>query len=198
LLAATVILSLRVAQARPAVMRFFFAMVGAIIVLSFTEALAGDANGVVMRVSNLLLVMVCPPAIVLGILRTLRARSQVTVEAVLGVLCLYLLLGMVFAFLYGVIGRVDGTFFAQNVTTTMARCLYFSFITLTTVGYGDLTAASNLGHTLSATEALIGQIYLVTVVSIIVGNLGRVRMRQAVEPPPSRSPADPDRPAALR
>jgi hypothetical protein len=41
------------------------------------------------------------------------------------------------------------------------------------VGYGDLTARGDLGHTLSVFEALIGQIYLVTVVSLIVGNLGR-------------------------
>jgi hypothetical protein len=46
---------------------------------------------------------------------------------------------------------------------------------LTTVGYGDLTAVTNLGHTLSVSEALLGQIYLVTIVSLIVGNLGRRR-----------------------
>jgi len=73
---------------------------------------------------------------------------------------------------------VTGRFFAQQDSTTVAHCLYFSFTTLTTVGYGDLTAASNLGHTLSVTEALSGQIYLVTVVSVIVGNLGRVRRSQ--------------------
>jgi hypothetical protein len=51
--------------------------------------------------------------------------------------------------------------------------LYFSFATLTTVGYGDLTAASDLGRSLAIMEALIGQVYLVTVVALIVGNLAR-------------------------
>ena len=51
------------------------------------------------------------------------------------------------------------------------RYLYFSYSTLTTVGYGDLVARSNLGHTLSAFEALLGQIYLVTVVAVIVTNV---------------------------
>ncbi len=60
---------------------------------------------------------------------------------------------------------------------TVAHCLYFSFTSLTTVGYGDLTARTNLGHTLSVSEALLGQIYLVTVVSLIVANLGRSRPR---------------------
>jgi Ion channel len=45
-------------------------------------------------------------------------------------------------------------------------------VTLTTVGYGDVTARSNLGHTIAVTEALIGQIYLVTVVALLVANLG--------------------------
>jgi voltage-gated potassium channel Kch len=55
--------------------------------------------------------------------------------------------------------------------------LYFSFATLTTVGYGDLVAATDLGRSLAVSEALIGQIYLVTVVALIVGNLrpGAVR-----------------------
>src|SRR5207302_10237542 len=106
-----------------------------------------------------------------GVVRSLRARGQVTGEAVFGVLCLYLLLGMMFAFVYGSIAHLGHGFFAQNVQATVARCLYFSFTTLTTVGYGDLTAASNLGHTLSVSEALLGQIYLVTVVSVIVSNV---------------------------
>jgi Ion channel len=92
-----------------------------------------------------------------------------------GVVCLFILLGMFFAFLYGAIGRLGGSFFAQGDPATVARCLYFSFTTPTTVGYGDLTAASNLGHTLSATEALTGQIFLVTVVSVVVANLRRRR-----------------------
>jgi len=46
---------------------------------------------------------------------------------------------------------------------------------LTTVGYGDLSAATDLGRSVAITEALIGQIYLVTVVAVIAGNLSRRR-----------------------
>ena len=53
--------------------------------------------------------------------------------------------------------------------------IYFSYATLTTVGYGDLVAATNLGRSLAITEALLGQIYLVTVVALIVGNLRPAR-----------------------
>jgi Ion channel len=99
------------------------------------------------------------------------------------VLCIYILAGMFFAFVYGTMDRVGHAFFTQGVQASVAHCLYFSFTTLTTVGYGDLTAATNLGHTLSVSEALIGQIYLVTIVSVIVANLGRSRV-------PARSAAD--------
>jgi Ion channel len=93
-----------------------------------------------------------------------------------GVLCVYLLLGTVFAFLYGLAAEVDdGGFFATGAPENQADFLYFSFSTLTTTGYGDLTAATGLGRSLSITEALLGQIYLVTVVALIVGNLGRSR-----------------------
>jgi hypothetical protein len=99
----------------------------------------------------------------------------VTVEVVFGSLCLYILLGMMFAVVYGLIARASGSFFSGGVSATTSNCLYFSFTTLTTVGYGDFTAASNLGHTLSVTEGLVGQLYLVTVVSVVVANLGRSR-----------------------
>jgi len=109
-------------------------------------------------------------------IRSLRARQAVTLEAVFGVLCVYILLGMFFASVYGTIDRFGGNpFFAGGQTATVARCLYFSFASLTTAGYGDFTARTNLGHTLSVSEALLGQIYLVTVVSLIVANLGRGR-----------------------
>jgi voltage-gated potassium channel Kch len=92
----------------------------------------------------------------------------------MGVLCLYMLIGMLFGFVYGALDRFGGDpFFADGSLATVSRCLYFSFATLTTVGYGDLVARTDTGHTLAVFEALLGQIYLVTVVSLIVSNLGR-------------------------
>jgi Ion channel len=173
LLATTLLLALWAADARPRVMWVAMAVGGAVVMASVAEAASGSVNGAASRLANLLLVTLAPPVIVLGVVRNLRARNRVTIEAVLGVLCVYLLAGMSFAFVYGAIGRLQGSFFAQDVPATVSHCLYFSFITLTTVGYGDFTAASNLGHTLSAFEALIGQIYLVTIVSLFVSNLRR-------------------------
>ena len=126
----------------------------------------------IAAIANGLLVVLAPPAVVIGLLRLLRATSTVTVTVVAGVLCLYLLVGLFFAFTYGAVQNLGGApFFANGAAATSTRSVYFSFVSLTTVGYGDFTARTNLGHTLSVTEALLGQIYLVTVVAAIVGRL---------------------------
>lgn len=183
LLATTLVLAAWVAKARPRVMKTVGLLAVLTVALALGEAIANHGSATPVRAANLLLVAVAPPAVVVGVVRSVRARQRITIEAVFGVLCLYLLLGMFFAFLYGAIGQINGPFFAQQDADTVSNNLYFSFTTLTTVGYGDLTAKSNLGHTLSVSEALVGQIYLVTVVSLIVGNLGRSRIREGAEPP---------------
>jgi hypothetical protein len=56
--------------------------------------------------------------------------------------------------------------------------IYFSFITMTTVGYGDFTSALNVGRMLAVMEAIFGQLYLITVVSLVVQNLGTRRQQE--------------------
>lgn len=182
LLSATLLLALWAGDTKPRVMRPAI-VIGVVVVLaSISEASNGNIDGGATRIANALLVGLAPPAIIIGVVRSLRARQAVTLEAVFGVLCVYLLLGMFFASVYGTIDRFGGNpFFAGGQPATVARCLYFSFASLTTAGYGDLTARTNLGHTLSVSEALLGQIYLVTVVSLIVANLGRSRPAPKVE-----------------
>src|SRR5947209_19922626 len=123
-------------------MRTVIAVGAVIVAFSIVEAATGHVAGAGTRISNMLLVLFAPAAIVIGVVRSLRARGRVTVEAVFGVLCLYILIGMFFAFVYGTLDRIGPQFFAQNVQATVAKCLYYSFTTLTTVGYGDLTAAT--------------------------------------------------------
>ena len=136
-----------------------------------------DAGG---RVLGFLFVVLAPAAIVRGIIRQARRQGSITFRTMAGVLCVYLLIGSAFAFAYGAISALDdGNFFAQQHGGTISDFLYFSFVTQTTTGYGDLTAADDLGRSLAITEALTGQIYLVTVVALIVGNLGRARIHQS-------------------
>jgi hypothetical protein len=139
-----------------------------------TAVAVGKGNTVqkISSIANGLLVALAPPAVVIGVWRNLRDIGAVTLTAVFGVLCLYLLVGLFFAFAYVAIQDLGGApFFSNGDAATSAHSVYFSFVTITTVGYRDFTARSNLGHTLSVTEALLGQIYLVTVVAVIVGRL---------------------------
>ena len=83
--------------------------------------------------------------------------------------------GLFFAYIYRVIEIVDQPFFHQHLRPGPVDFVYFSFTTLTTLGYGDLTARADLGRMLAICEALFGQLYLVSVVAILVGSFGRDR-----------------------
>jgi len=173
---ASLLLAFWSANVTPRLMTAALALTGAALALSIVHAAGGDIGDGAARTANALLLALGPPAVAVGVARHLRAAGQVRLDAVLGVLSLYMLIGMAFGFLYGAIDRLGGDpFFAGGDPATVAHCLYFSFTTLATVGYGDFVARSDLGHTLAVSEALIGQIYLVTVVSLIVSNLRPAR-----------------------
>lgn len=124
------------------------------------------------RLANGLLVGLAPMIIGAGLLRSLRADGRVNVRHVSGVLSIFILIGLFFSFVFGAVSRLDPAgFFAGHVTGQQAKFVYFSFSTLTTTGFGDFTAGTDLGRTLAVCEALIGQVYLVTVVALIVSNL---------------------------
>jgi hypothetical protein len=174
LVGATLMLALYAAEVPKRRLVVAAAVISVIVVGVVITSLAGSGETVagIAAIANGLLVLVAPPAVVIGLLRNLRATGTVTLTVVAGVLCLYLLVGLFFAFTYTAVQNLGGApFFANGAAATSARSLYFSFVTMTTVGYGDYTARTDLGHTMSVTEALLGQIYLVTVVAAIVGRM---------------------------
>ncbi len=119
-------------------------------------------------------------AIVVLVRRIVEDLPSVSARTILGLLSVYLLMGMTFAALFATIAVIsDEPFFAQTKTAEPVDFTYFSFVTLSTVGYGDLTAANPMPRMLAAIEGLIGQLYLVTVVAVAVS---RVR-RRGSQPP---------------
>jgi hypothetical protein len=112
-----------------------------------------------------LLVTATLPVTVVRVLR----HKRVTYETVLGALCTYVLLGLLFAFAYLALDLVrDEPFFAQPGTHEASEYLYFSFVTITTLGFGDLSPAVGLPQALTALEALLGSVFLVTLVARLV------------------------------
>ena len=111
--------------------------------------------------------------LVRGLLVLLSTRG-VTVQAVAGALAVYLLLGIVFSFAITTMAKIDGgAYFAQGTDGSESERVYFSFTSMTTTGFGDFTPAQRGGRAVAVLEMLIGQIYLVTVISLLVGNLRR-------------------------
>ena len=135
-------------------------------VASIVAAAVGSdrAKGVVFIICALLILT--SPVVILS--RILRHR-HVTAETLLGAVCVYILLGLVFSYSDYAVQLVGASsFFAQSGTHNPPDFVYYSFITITTVGYGDLTPALGLPRTMAVLEALTGQIFLVVLVARLV------------------------------
>lgn len=107
---------------------------------------------------------------------TLNDHEVIEPQTVLAAISIYFLLGLTFAFLYrgaALIG--DAPFFTSGTDGTLSDHVYFSFVTMTTVGFGDLAPATHTGRAIAVLEAMAGQLYLVTVLALVVSNLGQVR-----------------------
>ncbi len=109
------------------------------------------------------------------LLRDIILRSHaVTTELILGAINIYLMMGLAFAFLFGLIEHLQpGSFTGLGepilVPGPVLPFVYFSFITLTTLGYGDITPLTSFGMTAAYTEAIFGQLYLAILVARLVG-----------------------------
>ncbi len=103
------------------------------------------------------------------------ARAPIiNVRVVANAVTVYLMIGLLFAYLFIAVASFQEQFFVQGAQPNTTY-LYFSYITLATIGYGDFTPAATLGRFMAVAEGLMGQLYLVTVLALIVSNLGRQR-----------------------
>src|SRR5207248_2506809 len=97
--------------------------------------------------------------LLLGIIvLTFVLLSQVEPSTILGAVCAYMLIGMLFGFTYALIARVDPPFFANHGPVDQFDYFYFSYACLTTVGFGDFVSRGDFGRSLSVLEAVTGQI----------------------------------------
>lgn len=136
------------------------------------------------------------------ILNSVARTRHVELDTVIGGICVYLLIGLGFTTVYRMLIDLDpGAFLlgdrplaevCVDASSVPARLLYFSFVTLTTTGFGDITPASEIAQMLSAGEALIGELYIAIFVARMMGlhlEAGRVRLSREIHRP-SRDSSD--------
>jgi len=106
------------------------------------------------------------------VLRRVLSQQEVTIETLWGAMSVYLLMAIAYNYVFIEVQQFGSVpFFGVEETTT--SFMYFSVVTMTTLGYGDLAPATDVGRFFAITEAIIGQVFLVTIVARLVSLLSR-------------------------
>ncbi|TLM94560.1 MAG: two pore domain potassium channel family protein, partial [Actinobacteria bacterium] len=169
--ALALIVTLRVSGAHPRWIRAGFALVIVVAVLAAALSMSSLDSARTLVVALWGLLALLTP---IAVLRRLTRYSQVSVQVVLGLLVVYLMIGLVFSYIYMICQlAVPGAFSQPKVGISEAT--YFSYITLATVGYGDITPGNSVVRAFAVLEAMLGSLYIVSVVSIAVGSFSRQR-----------------------
>jgi voltage-gated potassium channel Kch len=144
---------------------------GAIVVILISAIPLGLIEADVALGVRLLLLAVAQLAALLAILSRILTHDQVRLQTVMGAIAAYALIAFVMAAVYHAINVFTDGGFLNNVVSE-GDYTYFSFVTLTTVGYGDITAASDLAKRLVVVEAFVGQVFLIVLVARLVALWG--------------------------
>ncbi len=172
---AVVLISLRSGQLGPRAIRIATIVVLAGSVLAAVLELV-DSKGPGAGVANVWTALILLLSAVL-IVRRVLDRPDITLQSIYGAISAYLILGLMFAAVYAAMFHFGGdTFFANDRLGDTQTFQYFSFVTLTTLGYGDFTAAASGGQAFAVIEAITGQIFLATLVArLVAGFRGAAR-----------------------
>jgi hypothetical protein len=162
-------------RARGPVRRTRARLVGTFALVTVIGIVVGIFATAATFVAVTILVAGIPVALGGGLLRLIR-ETGVTIQVVAGALTIYLIVGLMFASIISFAATVEDGYFKQGPNVSNGERVYYSFTVLTTTGFGDYTAAQPFGHALAVLEMLTGQLYLVTVIGIVVGNFAGRRM----------------------
>jgi hypothetical protein len=106
-----------------------------------------------------------------GLLSGILGKHTITHDTVQGSLAVYLLIGILWALLYRIVYVLKPSEFADTIYPGMfPEFLYFSFTTLTTLGYGDISPVGPISRALTTLEAIAGPVFLTVLVSRLVGH----------------------------
>ncbi len=168
-----------------------FLVAAAVLGITLLSGPKADSDSILLALSivNVLLYAAAPVAI----LRHIFLRNVVDLQTLLGAVCAYLMIGMFFAFTFSLMTLLTGDpFFTDPAADQLSDYLFFSFVTITTTGYGDLVPASSAGQTLAVWEAILGQFFLAAVVAKIVSSWRPVLRAREAMTDSSDSPNTPD------
>ncbi len=121
--------------------------------------------------------MVISPVVILN--RVAR-HDHITATTLWGTIAAYLSIGLAFSLFYAAANGFDTTSFPAVEGISLGEFNYFSFVTMTTLGYGDVTPATDVPRALAVLQTILGQIFLVVVVARVVSLLGSERTRPFV------------------
>ena len=106
------------------------------------------------------------------ILQDILSSPEVTPDVIRGGTCVYLLIGVVWALLYGILTSIDPNALSESILVeeeSFGSIMYFSYTTLTGLGYGDILPLSPLARMLTNLEAVVGQLYPSIFIAILIG-----------------------------
>ena len=131
------------------------------------------------------------------IVRQVLAQPDITEQSIFGVLSAYMIIGLIFSAVYVAMWKFtpQPAFFANGASENTKTFQYFSFTTLTTLGYGDFTAAGDGGRAVAVIEAMVGQMFLATLVARLVAGFrwsDRAAARRASYPAAPAAEASPE------
>jgi hypothetical protein len=126
-----------------------------------------DDSGVGGALASLWTALILSLAAVL-LVRRVISQPEITGQSIYGVLSAYMILGLIFSAVYVAMWKFSDSFFVAGEQPDTQTFQYFSFTTLTTLGYGDFTAAGDGGRAVAVLEAIIGQMFLATLVARLV------------------------------
>lgn len=172
---ATLALALRASGLRTRWRRRAYVVLGVLVVASLVIVLVIDTADSVTSVPPLLLLIAAFAPVVVA--RRLVQHRVVTLSTLLGAVSAYLLIALAYYYAFLTVETYSAEpFFGTEESTT--SFMYFSLTTITTLGYGDLSAVTPLGRLLATSEAIVGQVYLVVFVALIVSLAAGRRQRE--------------------
>jgi len=158
------------------------ALTGSVLAVALVASSASPVARGIASIWTAILLLATVVIIVDGVLKL----DTVTLQSIYAALSAYILIGLMFAAVFGAIDGLGGTdFFVNGEAANLRTYQYFSFTTLTTLGYGDFTAGGSFGRAVAVLEAITGQVFLATLVARLVSAYRGPARR---DPPPVDSP----------